>query len=96
MLVESGLYEKGDHDIIDLVDWNPGTYDLSIENMEYLVYINKVMPAKNKDLNEIRGQVIADYQNYLEDMWIKKLRSKFTVSINDKALSKIYEQYKVN
>jgi peptidyl-prolyl cis-trans isomerase SurA len=96
LLVESGLYEKGDNNIIDLVDWNPGTYDLSIENMEYLVLVNKVIPAQNKDLSEIRGQVISDYQNYLEDMWIKDLRSKFTVSINDKALSKIYEQYKVN
>ncbi len=96
LLVESGLYEKGDNNIIDLVDWNPGTYDLSIENMEYLVLVNNVIPAQNKDLSEIRGQVISDYQNYLENMWIKDLRSKFTVSINDKALSKIYEEYKVN
>jgi peptidyl-prolyl cis-trans isomerase SurA len=96
LLVESGLYEIGDNNIIDLVEWNPGIYDLSIENMEYLVLVNKVIPAQNKDLNEIRGQVISDYQNYLEDMWIKDLRSKFTVSINDKALSRIYEEYRIN
>jgi peptidyl-prolyl cis-trans isomerase SurA len=96
LLVESGLYEKGDNNIIDLIDWNPGMHDLSIENMEYLVFVNKVIRAQNKDLSEIRGQVISDYQNYLEEMWIKDLRSKFTISINDNALSKIYEQYKVN
>lgn len=94
--VESGLYEKGDNNIIDLIEWNPGSYDLSIENMEYLVFVNKVIPAQNRELNEIRGQVISDYQNYLEDKWIKALRTKFTISINDKALSKIYEQYQVN
>ena len=94
--VESGLFEKGDNYIIDLIEWDPGTYDLSIENMEYLVLVNKVIPAQNKEIREIRGQVISDYQNYLEDMWIKDLRSKFTISINDKALSKIYDQYKVN
>jgi len=94
--VESGLYEKGDYEIIDLIDWNLGSHDLSIENIEYLVFIDRVVPAHNKELDEIRGQVISDYQNYLEHEWIKDLRSKFTVSINNKALSKIYEQYKVN
>ena len=94
--VKSGLYEKGDEEIIDLIDWNPGLHDLSIENFEYLVFVDRVVPARNKELDEIRGQVISDYQNYLEQEWIKELRSKFTVSINEKALSKIYEQYKVN
>ena len=94
--VESGLYEKGDEEIIDLIDWNPGSHDLSIENIEYLVFVYRVVPALNKELDEIRGQVISDYQNYLEQEWIKELRSKFNVSINEKALSKIYEQYKVN
>lgn len=94
--VESGLYENGDNEIIDLIDWIQGSHELSIENMEYLVFVDREVPAHNKELTEIRGQVISDYQNYLEKEWIKELRSKFTVSINDKALSKIYEQYKVN
>ena len=81
---------------IDLIDWNLGSHDLSIENIEYLVFIDRAIPAHNKELDEIRGQVISDYQNYLEQEWIKDLRSKFTVSINNKALLKIYEQYKVN
>jgi peptidyl-prolyl cis-trans isomerase SurA len=94
--VESGLYEKGDNEIIDLIDWKLGSHDLSIDDIEYLVFIDRVVPAHNKEFDEIRGQVISDYQNFLEQEWIKDLRSKFTVSINNKALLKIYEQYKVN
>ena len=40
----------------------------------------------NKSFDEARGQVIADYQQNLENEWIKLLRSKYTVKINDDEL----------
>lgn len=43
----------------------------------------------NKDFEEIKGQVIADYQQNLEDEWIKLLKSKYTVKINDDELKKL-------
>ena len=43
----------------------------------------------NKDFDEVRGQVIADYQQNLENEWIKLLRTKYTVKINDDELRKL-------
>lgn len=40
----------------------------------------------NKSFDEARGQVISDYQQELENEWIKILRSKYTVKINDEEL----------
>ncbi|HTM99055.1 MAG TPA: hypothetical protein VL088_09950 [Pedobacter sp.] len=40
----------------------------------------------NKAFDEVRGQVIADYQQSLENEWIKILRTKYTVKINDDEL----------
>ena len=40
----------------------------------------------NKGFDEIRGQVIADYQQNLENDWIKLLRTKYTVKINEEEL----------
>ena len=93
--VESGLYQKGDHEIIDLIEWKPGIYDLSIEDQDYLVYVERIIPSANKDLIEVRGQVISDYQNFLEKEWIEELKSKYSVNINNDALSKIYKQFGV-
>jgi hypothetical protein len=42
-----------------------------------------------KNFEEIRGQVIADYQRKLEDEWIKNLRAKYTVKINEEELRKL-------
>ncbi|RZK55258.1 MAG: hypothetical protein EOO91_14420 [Pedobacter sp.] len=42
-----------------------------------------------KTFDEVRGQVVADYQQYLENEWIKTLRAKYNVKINDDELKKL-------
>lgn len=43
----------------------------------------------NKSFDDVRGQVIADYQQNLENEWIKLLRTKYTVKINDDELRQL-------
>jgi peptidyl-prolyl cis-trans isomerase SurA len=47
-----------------------------------------------KQLEEIRGIVISDYQNYLEDLWIQELKKKYAIKTDDKLLQKIAKKYK--
>lgn len=93
LLVESGIFEKGSNDIVDLIEWKEGSYDLSIEDTEYYVLVSNVIPSGPKKLEEVKGRAIADYQDYLEENWIKELKSKYSVTINEKALKKIYGQF---
>jgi len=44
--------------------------------------LNKTQKYEGKDLNNIKGTVISDYQNYLEINFSKQLREKFEVNIN--------------
>ncbi len=43
----------------------------------------------SKDFNAIKGLVISDYQNFLENEWLKELRSIYKVKINKKTLNKL-------
>ncbi len=43
----------------------------------------------NKELSEIRGEVIADYQQKLEEDWLKNLREKYLVKINENEVKKL-------
>lgn len=51
--------------------------------------VEALLPARNKELREARGYVIADYQDQLELEWVEKLRKQFPVKINKKVLNKL-------
>lgn len=48
--------------------------------------IGIIEPAP-KTLDEAKGIITADYQNYLEKEWIKQLRAKYPVSVNQDVLN---------
>jgi len=52
----------------------------------YSKYISKY---DGKGFEEVKGQVIADYQQSLEDEWIKALKLKYTVKVNEDELKKL-------
>jgi len=47
-----------------------------------------------KDFKKHRGQIMSDYQNFLEKSWINTLRKNNKVKINKAALKKLNKQYK--
>lgn len=44
---------------------------------------------RNKSFEEVRGEVSGDYQFYLESEWIKTLRAKYSVKVNEEELKKL-------
>ena len=44
--------------------------------------LNKNKKYSGKDLKNIKGAVISDYQNYLEELLLKDVRNKYKVNIN--------------
>ncbi len=59
------------------------------ENKLREFYSSNASNYTNKSFDEVRGQVIADYQQNLENEWIKLLRTKYTVKINDDELKRL-------
>jgi hypothetical protein len=52
-------------------------------------YNKNVNAYQGKSYDEVRGQVTADYQQNLENEWIKTLRAKYTVKVNEDELKKL-------
>lgn len=90
--VEEGLYEKGENEMIGKVNWQEGIYETRQNNRSVLIVVREILPAAVKPLEDIRGLVISDYQNYLEEIWVENLRNKYKVTVNEQALGTIYEQ----
>lgn len=61
------------------------------KDKEYF-YINKVLkvlPAGQKSLEETKGKVINDYQQYLEDNWVNELKKEFNVTVNNDVFERL-------
>lgn len=88
-----GVYELG-HTALPK-GFNPKTgiavYEVNNNGVKTYVItkVNQVLPAGTKNLDEVRGRVTGDYQNYLEQEWMKALRNKYKVEINKKVLKKL-------
>jgi peptidyl-prolyl cis-trans isomerase SurA len=83
-------YEQGDDPLADRMDWNKPMSD-NMEEDGRLIFLVKqgILKPEPKELDECRGLVTADYQNYLEANWIEELRAKYAVQVNRELLSGI-------
>ncbi len=67
----------------------------SIDSLELKKYVNTNSAIYDKDdLKNNRGQVINDYQNFLENNWLADLRKKYKVQVNKRELNKIINFYR--
>ena len=90
---ESGKFSKKDNKFIDSIAWVTGiSKEFKVDPAtSAIVFVNvkQILKPEIKNLNEARGLITADYQNYLEKIWIQYLRQKYPVVLNKEVLGKI-------
>jgi peptidyl-prolyl cis-trans isomerase SurA len=82
--------EKGSDAVVDSMIWKKGTMKVyKDKNKTIVACMNGILKPQTKLLKESRGLVTADYQNELEKAWIKELRLKYPVVIDEKVFETI-------
>jgi peptidyl-prolyl cis-trans isomerase SurA len=90
MTITDGRYEKGDTNVTGHFKWQKGTVAISgNKGIKKVVVVNALLAPSPKTFQETRGQVTADYQNYLDQKWIAALRKKYPVIINREVLQHV-------
>lgn len=86
---DKGLYVQGDNKFVDHFIFK--SLDEVEKDAKYpYVFVPGVMLNYTpEDYTDVRGLVTADYQEYLEKEWIKMLREKYPVKINQKVLKSV-------
>jgi len=82
--IEQGSYTKGQFPLLDKQVWAEKTKKKG--EYKYLVTLGELKPMAERELNEVKGQVLSDYQKQMEDDWIKELREKYKPEINTTAI----------
>ncbi len=85
--IEEGAWEKNSNSIVDYFVWDGKKPKDFKEGLEF-IRGDKIGPEP-KTLEDARGLYISDYQNFLEEKWVKELRKKYKIKVNKKVLKTI-------
>jgi peptidyl-prolyl cis-trans isomerase SurA len=83
--VEKGLFAKGDNKYVDKEKFKGDNVE-PLKDYPVTIVIGKMLKNGPESYKDVRGPVTADYQNYLEADWIKELKGKYKVEINQQIL----------
>ena len=93
IMTNTGVFEEGSEALPRNLKFVTGVSDILNEKEYYFVaQVNKVLPVAEKTLEECKGKLINDYQQYLEQNWVDDLKKEFSVSVHQDVFEKIKKQ----
>jgi peptidyl-prolyl cis-trans isomerase SurA len=88
--VEDRLIEEGGASPYGAFAWKVGAQKVLIQNkLTRLLCVNAILAPCLKTLQEARGEVASDYQDFIDQQWIANLKSRYPVVVNEKVLKQI-------
>lgn len=91
LTIDKRKFSKGDNEFVDAIAWEPGVKKpvADKDGNSVLIVMHQLIKPEVKTLNEAKGLITADYQNFLEKEWIQQLRGKYPVVVNREVLDSI-------
>jgi peptidyl-prolyl cis-trans isomerase SurA len=79
LTIRESEWRKGDDHVIDSLKWEKGIYETVSGGYPALVILTDVIAPVPLPLNQVRGEMIAGYQDYLEKTWLAQLKERYSV-----------------
>jgi peptidyl-prolyl cis-trans isomerase SurA len=80
--IDKGLFVKGENKAVDKYVFKEGDYVPTAEfPIVFVAQGSKILATGPEEYQDMKGLVTSDYQNYLQDEWMKKLRKKYQVIV---------------
>jgi peptidyl-prolyl cis-trans isomerase SurA len=89
--IEQGLFSREDKPFLKDIEWKKGySKEISSDGQIVFTEIKEILAPRPKKLEEAKGLITSEYQNFLEKLWIEELRSKYKFEINKDVLHSIH------
>ena len=87
--VEKGIFKKGDNALVDSIVFKKDTTVTKLKDYPFDDVFGKVLKKGPEDYTDVRGLVVADYQEQLEKQWVAELRKKYTFTVDQQVLKTV-------
>lgn len=84
---ETDIFKQGQNQYVDKVVFGNGEYK-PMKGFPYVNVVGRVLKQPDS-ISDVAAEVSDAYQKYLENEWLKRLKSKYKYKINKKALKKV-------
>lgn len=87
--VEKGIFKKGDNALVDSLVFKKDTTVSHLSDYPIDAVYGKLLKKGPEDYTDVRGQVVADYQELLEKEWVAQLRRRYVFTVNRDVLETV-------
>ena len=87
--VEKGIFKPGDNALVDSAVFKKDTVVAKLKDYPIDAVYGKILKKGPEDYTDVRGLVVADYQDQLEREWVADLRRQYPFSVNRDALRNV-------
>jgi peptidyl-prolyl cis-trans isomerase SurA len=87
--VEKGIFKKGDNALVDSIEFKKDTTVTKVKDYPFDATYGKMLKKGPEDYTDVRGLVVADYQEALEKEWVAALRKKYVFTVNKEVLETV-------
>ncbi len=93
VMTNSGVFEEGNDALPKTMKYDVGVSEVFKEGEYYFVTnVEKILPESPKTLEESKGKMVNDYQQFLEQGWVDDLKKEFTVKVNTESFEHVKKQ----
>jgi peptidyl-prolyl cis-trans isomerase SurA len=95
VMAYEGVYEEGADALPKETKMEVGVSEITSKGEYYFITkVTKVIPSGYKTIDECKGKLVNDYQQYLEQNWVSELKKEYTVKVNQDVFEKVKKQIK--
>ena len=87
--VEKGIFKKGDNALVDSLVFKKDTTVNHLKDYPIDAVYGKLLKKGPESYTDVRGLVVADYQEELEKEWVAELRRKYTWEVRQDVLRQV-------
>ena len=94
LVISKGIWYKGDNPEIDKIEWTTGSHSFLKDGYPSIILIQKILEPVPLTFNEVQGEAMTAYQEFLESEWIRQLNKKYNVKIDNLVLDEVKKKLK--
>lgn len=85
---EKGIFTQGMNALVDSLVFGKDTTSKKLKEFPYADVYGKKL-TEPEEVDDVRQQVVTDYQESLEKQWVDALKKRYKVSVNEKVLATV-------